>query len=178
MGWCTFKYSMLYFIFILTLYPSSSSPHLNFWFLYLREGSRVKVIIAFDEVKNHNCLLTSLQVSPRSISPWPASCPEPLPPLQAYRAVHTWVEEWPQATVYKIVITLPLNELFGWHLMDTDPFQSILHLGLHIEHIQWQCHGLDLWARAQRITKRWCYPLPGEIKGVGIVVLNPHLPGC
>ena len=33
--------------------------------------------------------VTFLQVSPRSTSPWPASCPGLLPPQQACRAVHT-----------------------------------------------------------------------------------------
>ena len=30
----------------------------------------------------------------------------------------------------------------------------------------------------RKIGERQCYPLPGEIKGVGVVILNPHLAGC
>ena len=48
--------------------------------------------------------------------------------------------------------------------MDTDSFQSILDLGG------------QMFNTSNKPEQD--YPLPGEIKGVGIVVLHPHLASC
>ena len=113
--------------------------------------------------------ITSLQVSPRSISPWPANCPEPLPPPQACKAAHTCSKESTSGNrQVEIASASPFNEFFGWNLMDADPFQSILYLVVcYFKTLAYE----DWW----RIG---VYPLPGEIKGVGVVILNPHLAGC
>ena len=55
----------------------------------------------------------------------------------------------------------PFNEFFGWDIMDADSFQSILDLRGQM---------LNMWNKPEQD-----YPLPGEIEGVGIVVLHPHL---